>query len=652
MKELESLLRNDVRFSAGGELAKNLIVEYGLKLDPDLINTLLKNQNLKEHFFAEVGDALFFDKDKFLKFVENKEFLPDSYTSFKNRIGLTIGQNYINEKNDVVLSFPFKDCILEGDQKEPTESRSEIFWNKILAPESIDRLLDPKVLQNFKRIQENSERDLDEVNDGDNLVIKGNNLLVLHSLKERYRGKIKLIYIDPPYNTGSDDFNYNDNFNHSSWLTFMKNRLEIAREWLREDGVIFVQIDDNEVHYLKVLMDEIFKNSPNGKSNFVQMVEVKSNEGAANEYQNPFMPKMCEYILIYAKNYDKRTYKPLWVPADLDRNYNKIVLNPEESDFIKWKIGNVEDEFIKTFGEENLKDYNLYYKFVFENSSRIFRTISPKGAGKGLLNAMQESELKTWAVYKRDGLDNIVCYKGEMVRFYSKNIHKDIDGNEMIGKELGSLWTDISWTGIAKEGGVKLKGGKKPEKLLRRIIEMTTEPGEWVLDFFSGSGTTPAVAHKMGRKYIAVEQLDYGDNDTIKRLKNVINGDRSGISKAIDWKGGGNFVYAELLELNQAYIEKLQKAPSKNEMLYLYTDIGNNSFLSYQIDKEGILSNKEEFLKLSLEEERSLLLDVMDLNHLYVNLDEIDDKDYNISEQVKKFNLDFYKIRGRENSVT
>ena len=645
------MLKND-HFSIGGKLTKNLIVEYGLKLDPTLVNTLLSNQRLKEHFFARVGDVLFFDKDKFLKFVENKEFLPDSYTSFKNRIGLTFGQNYVNESNDVVLSFPFKDCVLEGDQKDTTESRKEIFWNKILAPESIDRLFDPKVLTNFRLIQGNSDEKLNEIKYEDNLVIKGNNLLVLHSLKERYRGRVKLIYIDPPYNTGGDGFNYNDSFNHSTWLVFMKNRLEIAREWLKEDGVIFVQVDDHEVFYLKVLMDEIFKSAPSGKSNFVQMIEVKTNEGAANEYQNPFMPKVCEYILVYAKNYDQTNYKPFWVPSDLHPNYNKIILNPGESDFTNWKIGVVEDEFAKSYGKENTDDYDLYYEFIFKNVSRIFRTISPKGAGEGLLKAMEESKHKTWAVYEREELENIICYKGEMVRFYSKNLHTDIDRNEIIGKELGSLWTDISWTGIAKEGGVKLKGGKKPEKLLRRIIELSTEPGELVLDFFSGSGTTPAVAHKMGRRYVAVEQLDYGENDTIERLKNVINGDKSGISKAVDWIGGGSFVYAELMELNHIYVEKLRKASSEKEMLDLYGEVTNNSFLSYQIDKDDVLSNTVEFSKLDIDEQRSLLIEMMDLNHLYVNLDEIDDRDYGIPEKVKKLNQEFYGRGRRENSVS
>jgi adenine-specific DNA-methyltransferase len=243
------------------------------------------------------------------------------------------------------------------------------------------------------------------------------------------------------------------------------------------------------------------------------------------------MPKNCEYGLIYAKNYERRKYKPIWVKSEVDRSYNKIILNPDEKDFTKWKIGKVMDEFMKEYGEKNKDNEKLLYEFVFKNINRIFRTISPKGAGAGLVEAMKKSKKETWAIYKRDEKEDILCYKGEMVRFYSKNIKEDMYGNRVIARELGSLWDDIAWQGISPEGGVTLKSGKKPEKLLERIIYMATEPGDLVLDFFMGTGTTCAVAHKMGRQYIGVEQLDYGENSAVVRLKNVINGDPTGISK-------------------------------------------------------------------------------------------------------------------------
>jgi len=242
LEELKKLLEKDERLVVDGKLLKNKIIELSLKLDPDLIKLLLKNESIKTHFFQEVdGGVLVFDKIKFQKFVSNKAFLPDSYTSFKNKIGLvTENEEYLSESKEVVLVWPYKDCMLEGGMEKEDEKRDEIFYNEILAPDEIDRLLEPKVLTNFKKIDKKGEHKVKEIKGNDNLIIRGNNLLALHSLKKRFAGKIKLIYIDPPYNTGNDSFTYNNSFNHSSWLSFMKNRLEIAKQLLRDDGAISI----------------------------------------------------------------------------------------------------------------------------------------------------------------------------------------------------------------------------------------------------------------------------------------------------------------------------------------------------------------------------------------------------------------------------
>jgi len=652
LNNLENLFKKDERLvSSEGELLKNKIIELAIKLDKDLIKLLLTDERMKKVFFVNLDGTLIFDKDKFIKFVSNKQFLPDSYTAFKNKISLTEGDEFISGKKEVVLSWPYKDCVLEGGMTKEDQKRDEIFWNETLAPDEISRLLEPKVFTNAKRIDKDGEHKFDGFRTDDkgdikdNLIINGNNLLVLHSIKARFAEKVKLIYIDPPYNIGNGDFGYNDKFNHSTWLTFMKNRLEVAKDLLRDDGVIFVQCDDNEQAYLKVLMDEMFKNAPSGKHNFVQFVEIKANVGAANEYQNPFMPKNCEYCLIYAKNYDKRKYKPIWVKTPIDRAYDKIILNPDEKDFKKWKIGKVLDEFVKEYGEDNKNNEEMLYEFVFKNIDRIFRTISPKGAGIGLTEAMEKSKRSIWAVYEREDKEDILCYKGEMVRFYSKNLKNDIDGNTIIGTELGSLWTDIAWQGIAHEGEVKLKSGKKPEKLLRRIIEMSTERGEIVLDFFLGSGTTCAVAHKMGRQYIGVEQLDYGKNDSVTRLKNVINGDPTGISKEVGWNGGGEFVYLELKKWNENYVEKIQKAKTKDELKELWETMKEKAFLSYKVDIKLIDKNAKDFEDLSIDNQKRFLLECLDKNHLYVDYSEIDDEEYEVGEAEKKLNKMFYGER-------
>ena len=243
-RELEQILETSEAFLVEGVLNKNKLAELARQYNPELLNVLLGNEKIAQQFFTKLQDGvLVFKKDVFLQFLNNKEFLPDSFTAYKTKIGLgTADGNYLSENKEVVLNFPYKDCVLEGGQTKDDTKRQEIFFNEILAPAEINRLLDDKVLSNFKRYDKDGEQEVEELKDTDNLIIKGNNLLALHSLKKRFGGQVKLIYIDPPYNTGSDSFGYNDNFNRSTWLTFMKNRLTIAKDLLRTDGVIIVQI--------------------------------------------------------------------------------------------------------------------------------------------------------------------------------------------------------------------------------------------------------------------------------------------------------------------------------------------------------------------------------------------------------------------------
>ena len=369
---LKTLLQKDERLTSEGELLKNKIIELALKLDKDLIRLLLSDKKMKKIFFVDlpaetsaqagVDKTLIFDKDTFLRFVSNKQFLPDSYTAFKNKIGLTAENEYLSEKKEVVLSWPYKDCVLEGGMTKEDQRRDEIFWNEILAPDEISRLLDPKAFSNAKRIDKKGEHPLfpplkkgdkggfktdDNGNIKDNLIIKGNNLLTLHSLKKRFAGKIKLIYIDPPYNTRVDEFNYNDSFNHSTWLSFMKNRLEVARELLTEDGVIIISINDIEQSYLKVLCDEIFGRDE-FLANFVWRTRTNVDSRALTKISLDH-----EYLLAYGKSknisfkglkIDKSKYsnpdndpRGPWMSSSLDGvatkerrpNLHYIIINPK-----------------------------------------------------------------------------------------------------------------------------------------------------------------------------------------------------------------------------------------------------------------------------------------------------------------------------------
>lgn len=284
-----------------GELKKWVVINKAQNYDAELIEYLLDEPTLKEKFFLKVADVLCFNQSLFIQFLEQKNYLKDSYTSYKNKVGLNIDGKYLKQRNEVALVWPFKDCVLEGGQSREEDKREEIFFNETLAQDEITQLLEPKVLTNAKRYTTEGEKPLDKFNRNekgiitDNLIIKGNNLLALHSLKQEFAGKVKLIYIDPPYNTGKDGFNYNDNFNHSSWLTFMKNRLEVAKELLTKDGSIWMNIDDREAHYLKVLGDDIF-----GRDNFIANIIWQKKFAPQNDAK--YFSDTHDHILIFGKS--------------------------------------------------------------------------------------------------------------------------------------------------------------------------------------------------------------------------------------------------------------------------------------------------------------------------------------------------------------
>lgn len=666
MEELKELLNEDTRFvDSEGNLLKNRIVELALKFDEDLIKLLLQNDRIKRHFFKDIDGVLVFDKEKFMKFIDNKEFLPDSYTAFKNKIGLANEDGkYLAKSKAVVLVWPYKDCVLEGGQGEPDEKRKEIFHNVILSPDEIDRLLEPKVFTNFKRIGKDGEHPLDgfrrdpEVNKKrglpedtitDNLIIKGNNLLVLHSLLKEFRGKVKLIYIDPPYNTGNDEFQYNDNFKHSTWLTFMKNRLEVAKDLLREDGVIFVQIDDKEHAYLKVLIDEIFGRE-NFKEDIVVMMGSESGVNAINVMRGEQLFRVKEHILYYAKNAQLHRFNPIYVKAmDYNMSYrlevNKTLAGYEVIDVYKKLLKEMyrQEDLTGLSWEQKQLFFIRFKEYCLNNASKIYalKKDIQKSGDKFKEFAKENKRKGIVEEYVTSDGRKILVYQGGMLSPLAPRVVEE-NGKKYYGKLISDFWWDIGAT-PSKEGGVKLKSGKKPEKLIKRIIELSTKPGDIVLDFFLGTGTTCAVAHKLRRQYIGVEQLDYGENSAVVRLKKVINSDKTGVSKEVGWKGGGDFVYMELLKLNEAFVERIRDAETTEELLSIWKEMKHNGFLSYRVDPKLFDENTVEFKDLSLEEQKKLLLEMLDYNDLYINYSEIDDAIYNVSGEEKKLNKEFYR---------
>lgn len=655
---LENQLKKEPNFvTDNGELKKWVVLNKAQNFDEDLIGLLLDNAELKDTFFVKVKDALVFNQNLFAQFLEQKNYLNDSYTQYKNKIGLTIDGKYLKQRNEVSLVWPFKDCILEGGQSREEDKREEIFFNEILAQDEITQLLEPKVLTNAKRVDKDGEKPLEQFNRNengtitDNLIIKGNNLLALHTLKEEFAGKVKLIYIDPPFNTGKDEFKYNDKFNHSTWLTFMKNRLNAAKSLMSKESSIVVQIGNEEASYTQVLLDDIF-----GRKNYLNHITMSTNAPSGFKATSSKIFSTANHIYIYANDISQNQLNKLYIEKDYDTAYKYYLINPE-SEFLEWKYCNIIEVLAKRDGYNDSKVYrkaisqielkNEIADFAFKNKNRVFRTAAiGGGALKKRKKTVMHSKKNKGIVMQHPNEDVADFYilNGEMIIFWG-NTFKEIDGKNIPGEALTDVWTDIGFTGIASEGGVTLKNGKKPEILLKRILELTTKKNDVVIDYHLGSGTTCAVAHKLGRQYIGIEQLDYGENDSLVRLKNVINGDSTGISKAVNWQGGGNFIYLELKKYNQTFIEQIEAAKDSETLLQIWEQMKEKSFLNYNVEIQEQEKHLEEFKADTLENQKQILLKLLDLNQLYVNRSSLNDSEFECTEEEKQITKDFYQMK-------
>lgn len=385
-----------------------------------------------------------------------------------------------------------------------------------------------------------------------NMIIHGDNLIALKSLEDYYSGCVKCIYIDPPFNTGSridadgNEIGYEDGIEHSIWLDMMYKRFRILHKLLRPDGALFVHLDDNEADYCKVLLDEVF-----GRNNFMNRITVEARSPSAFSTVNPGMFVASEYILYYAKNRKMLTEKQMKSKRQPDYAYNKYIVN-FDSPYYEWKFIPVSQAFNETGTtatnpETLIRKYN---DFIIKNANRICRytAISDSGAGQKIIEIKKQSILEPNTIFRleRTNLDDVYVVNGQQISFYSKNIRK-INGENCATMPLTDIWTDIAWEGIAKEGNVTFKRGKKPERLIQRCIDMVSEEGDIILDSFLGSGTTAAVAHKMRRKYIGIELGSHAYSHCFERLKSIVDGnDTSGVSKSENWQGGGGFKFYEL----------------------------------------------------------------------------------------------------------
>ncbi len=544
--------------------------------DEKLLTFMLEDKNANDYknaFFKTIANALVFNQNALLECLEIKE-LEKSFTRFENKIGLySQGRpkdRSIKSSELVVLNFPFKDNILLGNAKDNSTKSKELFYHEILHKKEIDVLFKQKALCRFEM---HGEGDLENAlkDKNTNYLIKGNNLIALHSLKKKFAKQVKCIYIDPPYNTGNDSFNYNDNFNHSSWLVFMKNRLEVAREFLSDDGSIYINLDYNEVHYCKVLMDEIFKRE-NFRSEIIwRMGFLSGYKTAAKKYI-----RNHDTILFYSKS-DNYLFNKTYI---------------ENKDFLQLLTKNeVQNAFKKfSFPQEKVDDF-----LTFINHEN-----------RGEKYPLED----TWNSNKWDKLNSIA---------------------------IDSSVSRVDETIAIDDENFK---GQKPESLIQRILEISTNENDLVLDFFAGSGTTCAVAHKMKRRYIGIEQMDYIETITKERLKKVIEGEQGGISKKCGFKGGGSFVYAELKEVNLEVKKQILNAKSANECLKIFNDL-NERFLK-RADCKIDEIHSEEFQNLDLNEQKRICCALLDSNEDYLNLGDIDEDAWGIDKITKKYNEIFY----------
>lgn len=608
LTEINHVLKNFPQYWDGKQLLKNKVIEDLRDYKEELVEALLSNELIKETYSLSLKNGVIFKIEEFISMLRYKNYWDNSYTKFSNEIGLTSEGRYLKYNTDVVLDFPHKDCVLEGGMTKEEIGKKEIFYHKVLAKEEIDMLFSPKVFTNIKKYDENGEHEITEFKDTDNLIIKGNNLIALHTLKQRFAGKVKLIYIDPPYNTGNDSFKYNDRFNSSTWLTFMKNRLEIAKELLSDDGSIYVHIDYNQGHYLKILMDEIF-----GVENFRN--EIIWRRKQSTSYGNKKFGIINDSIFFYTKTEDYY-FKPIYSLDDENtQRYIKERFIYEDEDGRKY----MKSPLVNSMYRPNLK--------------YVFKGINPPANG--------------W-LYSKEKMEELY-QNGELIIPNDPNarIYRKIYLDSYKGQVVQNIWTDIPIVNPMAREQVDFKT-QKPEKLIERILEASSKPGDLVLDFCLGSGTTAAVAHKMGRQYIGIEQMDYINDVTISRLKDVINGEKGGISEKIGWSGGGSFIHVELFQLNQQYIPRIQEAKSDCEIEELATEIKNAAFLDYKINIDRLTNKDSEFASLSLEEKKKILIESLDANQMYLSYSEIDDAQYDIPESVKQFNHSFYNKSGEQ----
>lgn len=621
------------KYLVGEELNRSKLSDDLRNYDESLLTKLFQTNFIKQHFIKEVAGQKLFQIEQLEEAILYNDYWDTSYTKYENRIGLSSKGKFLEDSQDVVLDFPFKDGVLTASMtKEDNEDGyDDAFLNEVIEKDEIDRLFDKKIFVNSKRYDKNGESVVTEFSeDTDNLIIKGNNLLALHTVKDKYAGKVKLIYIDVPYffkkKIAEDSFKYNSNFRLSSWLVFLKNRLEIAQELLSEKGSIWINISEDGMHYLKVMADSVF-----GKGQFVGTIPRKTRNGKSDVPFN--MSQDFDWLLVYTKG--------------------------SEGDEIVGRV--VERQYITTPDFPNRpwrKADMTSQRTIQERPNSNFTMVNPKTGKEYPVNskrswAVAKDTFQTW--YDNGGIgfpDDYEFMSGDKP---FRRVFKDEDeakskSSAVYSDFLLKLFSGSTVNKLGNEQIDELFGRDsfdyaKPEELLAEIIKITTKANDIILDFFMGSATTQAVAMKMNRRFIGIEQMDYINEVSVPRLQKVIAGEQGGISKDVNWQGGGSFVYTELMPKNMGYLQDIIHSKTLDELKVVYNRMltGRESMEPADISFRADL-DKIDWLE-SFNENKRLLIKLLDKNGLYYNYSEIDDVNVRelISDNDYLFNKQFYK---------
>lgn len=672
MKEhiLEILKNQTNLWTKEGDLNQTLLIDLVEKYDTEIINILFNDYDLKKTFFIKVGESWVFKVREFVFYMEENK-VNNSYTDYKNRIGLTDGKRFLKDTNDVVLNFPFKDCVLEGGQstdegldeyyqwedttyknkldeqgnkikqgnknikevdieghyQQKQGKRKEIFFNQVLAKDEIDRLKDPKALTNWARYNKDGKSEVGTIKRDENgkicenLIIKGNNYLALNSLKQQFANKVKLIYIDPPYNKEgkADTFCYNNTFKRSTWLTFMKNRLEVAKDLLSDDGAIIIAIDSKEQYYLGVLIDEIF---PEYKNNCITIVHNPrgiqgTNFSSTHEYAFFVYPKGKKIIG------NRKINKKDIVWRGLRDNGGESLRSDAKNCFYPIIVKNGQ---IIGFGNVTNDEIHPQRIEIINNETYIYPID-------------QEGIERKWR-YARQSIEKVK----HLLRFKNNDVQ--------IGKNFGqykTVWQDTRYD--ANEYGTKLVKslvhGCKFDfpKSLYNVYDciyavVGNDKNAIVLDYHAGSGTTAHAVLELNkdggnRRFIMIEQMDYVNTITCPRVQAVLEKE----------KNDSSFVYCELAKWNETAKDKINTCETLEALIKFFDELYERYFLNYNVKikefKEKIILEGN-FKNLDLDKQKQLFLTMLDLNQMSVNKSEMADSKYGLSENDQNLTKDFY----------